>query len=145
VCPSYSSFNGALCESKVRVEPELPRLHGTDFGGLSVVSLLGLLRDHFPCCGVLQGLQLTHLHIKTIKGRAANNCTTCFSGFKHKCDVISITITFASQASSDLSLGGRLTSKSDELLCDANVYVIGIVIERFMSGLSLSLKIRTLL
>ena len=23
-------------------------------------------------------------------GRAANNCTTCFNGFKRKCDVISI-------------------------------------------------------
>jgi hypothetical protein len=43
-------------------------------------------------------------------------------GFKHKCDVISITITFASQVSSDLSSGRRPTSKSDEF-CDANVIV----------------------
>ena len=41
----------------------------------------------------------------------------------HKCDVISITITFASQVSSDLSSGRRPTSKSDEF-CDANVIVI---------------------
>ena len=40
-------------------------------------------------------------------GRAANNCTTCLSGFKHKCDVISITIMFASQNSSDLDVGRR--------------------------------------
>ena len=38
-------------------------------------------------------------------GRAANNCTTCLSDFKHKCDIISITIKFASQVSSDLSSG----------------------------------------
>ena len=36
--------------------------------------------------------------------------------------VISITITFASQVSSDVSSGRRPTSKSDEL-CDANVIV----------------------
>ena len=52
-----------------------------------------------------------------------NNCTTCFSGFKHNCDVISITIAFASQVSSNLSSGRRPTSKSDEF-CDANVIVI---------------------
>ena len=40
-----------------------------------------------------------------------------------KYDVISITITFASQVSSDLSSGRRPTSKSDEF-CDANVIVI---------------------
>ena len=46
-----------------------------------------------------------------------------FEGFQteHKCDVVSITITFASQVSSDLSSGP--TSKSDEF-CDANVIVI---------------------
>ena len=54
-----------------------------------------------------------------------NNCTTCLSGFKHKCDFISITITFAcaSQVSMDLNSGRRPTSKSDET-CDANMIVI---------------------
>ena len=48
------------------------------------------------------------------------------SGFKHKCAMLSqytITVTFASQVSSDLSSGRRPTSKSDEF-CDANVIVV---------------------
>ena len=57
------------------------------------------------------------------KGRAANNCTTCFSGFKQKIEVISITVTFASQSSADLSSGRRPMSKSAEF-CNANVIVV---------------------
>ena len=57
------------------------------------------------------------------RGRAANNCTTCFSGFKQKIEVISITVTFASQSSADLSSGRRPMSKSAEF-CDANVIVV---------------------
>ena len=66
------------------------------------------------------------------RGRAANNnCTTCVSGFKHKVDTYqllsqyTITITFASQVSSELSSGRRPTSKSkSDEFCDANVVVI---------------------
>ena len=46
-----------------------------------------------------------------------------FCGFKRKCETISITFTFASQNSSDLSSGRRPTSKSAEF-CDANVIVV---------------------
>ena len=47
-------------------------------------------------------------------GRAANNCTTCFGGFKHKSEIISITRGDYTENSSDLSSGRRPTSKSDE-------------------------------
>ena len=48
-------------------------------------------------------------------GRAANNCTTCFGGFKHKTEIILITRDRTSGNSSDLSLGRRPTSKSVEI------------------------------
>ena len=57
------------------------------------------------------------------RGRAANNCTTCFGGFKHKSDHISShrsyfivhrMIPWSLQTPSDLSLGRRPTSKSEE-------------------------------
>ena len=66
-------------------------------------------------------LAMCHRHPR--RGRAANNCTNCFCGFKRKCETISITFKFASQNSSDLSSGRRPTSKSAEF-CDANVIVV---------------------
>ena len=69
-------------------------------------------------------LAMCHRHPR--RGRAANNCTNCFCGFKRKCETFSITFTFASQNSSDLSSGRRPTSKTAEF-CDANVKVIEIV------------------
>ena len=48
------------------------------------------------------------------QGRAATNCTTCFGGFKHKSEIISITKGDYTENSSDLSSGRRPTSKSDE-------------------------------
>ena len=61
--------------------------------------------------------------LASLRGRAANNCTTCFSGLKQEIEVISITVTFASQSSADLSSGRRPMSKSAEF-CDANVIVV---------------------
>ena len=54
------------------------------------------------------------LEVATMLGRAANNWTSYLGAISHKSEINSITRRGASNFSSDLSSGRRLTSKSDE-------------------------------
>jgi hypothetical protein len=50
----------------------------------------------------------------TLLGRAANNCTSYLDAISHKSEINLITRRVTPDFSSDLSMGRRPTSKSDE-------------------------------
>jgi hypothetical protein len=62
------------------------------------------------------------------QGRAANNCTTCFSVFKHKSDVISITISFASASLIGIELGAPPHEPRPNPMCDEDEFCVANVI-----------------